>query len=234
MVPLDMLRRDARRAALRRTTAPTAFMLLRQSNAGQARAIQIEKHSNFFFCFFSSSSTASLSSEILIKSDRSTASRLDMNHLIIVHSLSPLPLSADGSTPSRLDFLSQTSRHRHRASVREARRRLRHLRLVRAARHARPRLRRVQLRLAVGQVHHLRRAGHQRRLLLQRCVCDRIHTGGSRSLSLHTNHLSPRSQNVPYWRRIATAVPKSSTWAQPRSTSSTLKRNTASKHANSK
>jgi hypothetical protein len=47
-----MLRRDARRAALRRTTAPTAFMLLRQSNAGQARAIQIEKHSNFFFWFF--------------------------------------------------------------------------------------------------------------------------------------------------------------------------------------
>ena len=55
----------------------------------------------------------------------------------------------------------------HRPPVRKVRRQVCDLRLVRATDDARARVRRVQLRLVLRALRHLRRAGQRRRLLLQ-------------------------------------------------------------------
>lgn len=75
--------------------------------------------------------------------------------------------------PPRPRHVPQAGGHRHRAALRQVRRQVPRLRLVRAAHDARAHLRRVQLRQLPEQVRRLRRRGHQRRLLLPRVHAPR-------------------------------------------------------------
>ena len=62
----------------------------------------------------------------------------------------------------------QTTRHRHRPRLRQMRRQMPRLRLLRPPHHPRPHLRRVLLRQLPEQVRRVRRRGHLRRVLLLR------------------------------------------------------------------
>ena len=73
----------------------------------------------------------------------------------------------NGQASSRPHLLPEAGGRGHRPSLREVRRQVRHLRLVRAALHPGANLRRVQLRLLPGSLRHLRWARHLRCLLLQ-------------------------------------------------------------------
>jgi len=88
------------------------------------------------------------------------------NHILIKRRYININQS-NGEAPPGPDLLPQAARGGHRSPVREVRRKVRHLRLVRPPVHPCQDLRRVQLRQLPGQVRDLRRAGRVGRVLLQ-------------------------------------------------------------------
>lgn len=77
------------------------------------------------------------------------------------------------NTSQRSRHVPQAARHLHRPPVRQMRRQMPRVRLVRAPHHARAHLRRVLLRQLPEQVRCVRRRGHLRRLLLLRVHAPR-------------------------------------------------------------